>query len=286
METNFKNIILQSYNEPNKKDILIIIPFFNPCNSIKLVNNLLLVKSKLDFIKIPYIIIDCLFPTSYPVFQESENYETINSNSYGFMKENISNIIISKNINKYNKFCILDCDIIFDNPMWYALLSDKLNDFDFIQPFIVCFLLNYDYNNIILQKSSFIYNKIKNIQTAAFPGGVIAFTKNFWLKHGISDQYLLGGNDKLNMSLIINKKSIKYTFMNYNIYHLYHGSILKRQYDTRHQIINKYLNNGLSVTDLIYKNEDTKIYQWKSNIREQINNDILIYFKEREDDSV
>jgi uncharacterized protein YqgQ len=202
------------------------------------------------------------------------------------MKENISNIIISKNINKYNKFCILDCDIIFDNPMWYALLSDKLNDFDFIQPFIVCFLLNYDYNNIILQKSSFIYNKIKNIQTAAFPGGVIAFTKNFWLKHGISDQYLLGGNDKLNMSLIINKKSIKYTFMNYNIYHLYHGSILKRQYDTRHQIINKYLNNGLSVTDLIYKNEDTKIYQWKSNIREQINNDILIYFKEREDDSV
>ena len=74
---------------------LIIIPFFNPCNSIKLVNNLLLVKSKLDFVKIPYIIIDCLFPTSYPIFQDSENYKTINSNSYGFMKENISNIIIS-----------------------------------------------------------------------------------------------------------------------------------------------------------------------------------------------
>jgi len=286
METNFKNIILQTYNEPKKKDILIIIPFFNPCNSIKLVNNLLLVKSKLDFVKIHYIIIDCLFPTSFPIFQESENYKTIYSNSYGFMKENISNIIISENINKYDKFCILDCDIIFDNPNWYTLLSDKLNSYDFIQPFIICYLLNYDYNSIILEKKSFLYNKINNNKTPAFPGGVIAFTKSFWLKHGISDQYLLGENDKLNMSLIINKKSIKYTFMNYNIYHLFHGSFLKRQYDTRHEIINKYLNNGLSVSDLIYKNEDNGLYQWKSNIRENINNDILVYFKERDDDGI
>jgi len=282
MEINFKNIILQRYNEPSNKDILIIIPFFNPCNSIKLVNNLLLIKSKLDLVNIPYIIIDCLFPNSYPILEESKNYRIINSNSYGFMKENISNIIISENINNYEKFCIMDCDVIFDNQDWYNLLSKKLNNYDFIQPFSTCYLLNYDYNGIISNKKGFLYNKINRIFDQGVSGYVCSFTKSFWIKNGIYDEYLLGGNDKTNMSLIINK-SIKYTFMNYNIYHLYHGSISKRQYETRHEIINKYINN--KITSLIYKN-DQGLYQWNSDIREDINNDVLKYFRERNDDDI
>ena len=101
MSNTIKDILLKTYLESKTNDMLLIIPFFNPVNSVRITNNLLFVKSKLDTAKFPYIIYHCLFPTSHKLFSESENYQTIYSESYAFYKENLICMIIKKNLNIY-----------------------------------------------------------------------------------------------------------------------------------------------------------------------------------------
>ena len=74
-ECDFKGMLMQEYDTPCNNDMLIVLPFFNPCNSIRMVQNLLLIKSKFEVSNTPYIIIHCLFPNRKKLMQESETMD-------------------------------------------------------------------------------------------------------------------------------------------------------------------------------------------------------------------
>lgn len=90
------------YETPTVTDMLVIVPFFNPCNSVRILQNMLLVKSKLEQSNIPFIIIHCLFPNSLPLGTENDHYMIVRSNSYAFIKENLANIVIRKHYNDFD----------------------------------------------------------------------------------------------------------------------------------------------------------------------------------------
>lgn len=137
------------YKTPSATDMLVIVPFFNPCNSVRMLQNMLLIKNKLEQSKIPFVVIHCLFPNSMPLGNESDSYTMVHSNSYAFLKENLANIVIKKYIKNYKKFLIHDSDIIFDNKSWYDDVALRLNTVDIVQPFHTYKNLDNNFVNVI-----------------------------------------------------------------------------------------------------------------------------------------
>jgi hypothetical protein len=62
------NNIIINYTEPIIKDMIIIIPYFNACNSINILKNLKTVKKSLDNASIPYYIGEVLFENQESIF--------------------------------------------------------------------------------------------------------------------------------------------------------------------------------------------------------------------------
>jgi hypothetical protein len=316
-DDKFKLSVFHSaYNIPTKRDMLVIIPFFNPCNSVRMLQNLLLVRSKFEQSNIPFVIIHCLFPNSASLGNETNNYMTVRSNSYSFLKENLANIAINKYQEVYSKFLIHDSDIIYEDKDWYDKVSESLDDADIVQPYEVYKNLDKNFLDVTKEGLSIFsvhQKQINNIYvdaTLGHPGYLIAFTKNFWQTHHYPDENLIGGGDTLICSLAlkkklfenhnnadhmeyvynnyINDKEIKTNFVSCTIYHLYHNITSNRQYTTRYLLLKNFINDRTpynSITDIIVKNEDN-VYEWIEEIREEFNNDILNYFVSRDDDEV
>jgi hypothetical protein len=289
--------ILKQYTEPNHKDMLVILPFFNPADSVRITQNLLFVYSKMITARIPVVVIQCIFPGNSPILPESDTYMIVRSNSIAFVKENITSIAIRKNLDKYSKFLMLDSDIVFSSQNWYEKLSNKLNNFDAVHPFQeMCYL---DCN---LQPKLVYPSVIFKKGEESKQGFGMAFTKQFVLSGALPEECLIGGGDVNLLRIIdpnlqnkagdlympvVNKHAtsnpIKYSYLeNERIYHLYHNEIKNRQYLSRHDILRKYVNGG-KIEDIIYRNE-YGVYEWKENIREKINSDIKTYFMNRKDD--
>jgi hypothetical protein len=302
------------YETPSITDMLVIVPFFNPCNSVRMLQNMLLVKNKLEQSKIPFVVIHCLFPNSMPLADENDNYMIVRSNSYAFLKENLGNIVIRKYIDYFEKFLIHDSDILFENKDWYERVSNSLNDADIVQPFQTFKNLDKNFFNVTREGTSLftVYQKQPdNVDVLlGHPGYLIAFTKDYWTSHGYPDENLIGGGDTLICSLALkiklfekhhnsehmefiyneyyNNLKIKTNFVEGTIYHLYHNIGSNRQYTTRYFILNNYINENTSynnITDIIRRNKDG-VYEWIDEIRDEINNDILNYFASRQDDEV
>lgn len=293
-EFNFKNTLLVNYTIPARTDMLVIIPFFNPCNSMRMLQNLLLVKQKLANANIPHCVIHCLFPNSHKIMQPSTSYITVTSNSYGFFKENLANVIISKQIETYNKFLILDGDIIFQRPQWYDEASEYLDTYDIIQPYTTYSMLTPNFITSSTSphgQSCFSLRQSHSQSDGAIcghPGYVIAFTRDFWLKHHYPDVSLLGGGDKTICTYVINASNLSYASMPGEVYHLYHNIPRNRQYQSRHLILQKYLHPNTTynfIHEIIYKNKHG-VYEWIDEIKQDINVDILNYFTSRRDDDL
>jgi hypothetical protein len=213
----FKRDLLTPYPKPEGElDMLVIIPFFNPCNSIRITQNLLLITSKLRLSAIPFVVIHCLFPNSNPVMEVSDSYITVKGTSYAFVKDSLTNIIIKRERQrgKYKKFFALDSDIIFQNVQWYDLTSAALDRVDAVQPFT-------DYVNVMgdfytkgscgqgifhahqLLRETMIE---EGQEVKGHPGFCMAFTMAFVDKVGFPDLNLLGGGDVITCSLVLNRK--------------------------------------------------------------------------------
>jgi hypothetical protein len=145
---------ITEYYEPTIKDMIILIPYFNPCNSINILKNLKTVKKSLDDAKIPYYIGEILFENQLSLnVNEDDNIFTYKSDSYMFYKENIINILLDKISSQYTKICVMDADIMFQNKVWYDIISLSLNKFTICQPFNEAIWLNEKYRCINKQKS-------------------------------------------------------------------------------------------------------------------------------------
>lgn len=308
--------ILKAYDTPQGNgDMLVIIPFFNPCNSVRMTQNALLVKSKLEQACIPFVIVHCLFPQSTPIATTSENYMIVQSTSYAFVKENLANIAFDRYNSKYAKYLVIDSDIVFKESDWYTNISQLLDKYDVVQPYSTYSNLGEDFKTENKTGFSFLKMEETPVVASAVNGELVkghtgfgmAFTREFLLSHPYPDINLLGGGDTMICSLIVKRElgqhsgSRQYTYI-YNkylqkdlrisykaarghVYHLYHNHENNRQYNTRYAILNRYLKETETIDDIIIKNEDG-VYEWNEEIRERINADVLNYFASRQDDDI
>jgi hypothetical protein len=283
--------------------MIILIPYFNPCNSINILKNLKTVKKSLDDAKIPYYIGEILFENQLSLnVNEDDNIFTYKSDSYMFYKENIINILLDKISSQYTKICVMDADIMFQNKVWYDMISLSLNKFTICQPFNEAIWLNEKYKCINKQKS-IIDHDSKDI---GHPGFIWAFGKEWLMKNKLFELCIIGGGDNLFASSILNlshnKLWVNQSYNNYlekinrfveigninlTVFHLYHGSIYNRQYSTRNQLMIDLLAsyNYTDISQILEKNENG-LLKWKEEYKNKCNEILMTFFKNRKDDEI
>ena len=75
-----------------------------------------------------------------------------------------------------------------------------------------------------------------------------------------------------------NSDGVRFSSLDTNLYHMYHGSIRNRQYYDRYKPFNSYTN----IEDIITKN-DNEVYEL---IVPELNDHMSNFFKTRDDDGI
>lgn len=296
-----------NYNEPEKKDMAVIMVYFNATKSVRIAQNILLVKQHLDNANIPYYIGELSIDGSPYLFKESYNIFHYKTDDYMFYKENLINLVEARIPDEYTKICNIDADIFFDDPNWYKLVSDTLDDVDICQPFHTANWLNIENNEIILIRKNSL---IGNINVDGHPGFSWAFTRKWFSHIKLPDFCITGGGDTVfNQMIVMNNgktndyfkyivndmnsyiNSIKslplFGYVNVNIYHLFHGSRKQRQYlERQYRIINTL--NQLGTNDLsdVIDYDSNGLRCWKEEYKQPMNELIKKYLCDRNDDGI
>jgi len=291
------------YNEPAEKKMAVILVYFNIQQSLRLIHNLLYVKNLLDLAKIPYFIGELSIQGAPFLFAESANIFHFQTDDIMFYKENIINLMEPLIPETYNKLCLMDADILFENPDWYTLISAKLNQVNICQPFSEACWLNISYNEIVHTNTSFTKK-----QHGGHEGFVWCFQRDWFNKYKLPEASFIGSGDTIFVYAVLNKtifkshqylygilsayidnlpKDISADYLDLKIYHLYHGTIANRQYVSRHLKINNLLER-LNVTDIdeCIEYNTTGIMKWKAPVRDALNAFMKEYLLERDDDGI
>jgi hypothetical protein len=293
-----------SYKSPIKDDLAVGFALFNYTKSKRLVINYLYTVEKMKVANIPTFTIELVIKGQRPTIKDAFH---VYGSSYLFLKENLFRILETKIPEKYTKLLFLDADIIFDNPNWYNMLSDSLETYDvahcfktakwlditytkYVQPDATTFVLAEDKATIVLGA-----DQAKHYH----PGFGYGFTRLWYNRVGYVDKAVIGGGDgifsygifstrnskqvyKIYESIInkwfLNIESLRVTYLPVTVYHLFHGSMQKRQYVSRTEIFKDFEN----IEDAITTNKDG-VYE----LIDMSYNDLLIeYFSARDDDSI
>jgi hypothetical protein len=295
---------VREYNKQSRNDLAIIIVIFHTSINSHHINNIKFIKTLLENASIPFFIGEMSIRNTPFIFNSCENIFHYHSNDYLFYKENLINLVEKKINPKFTKLCILDSDIIFMNPDWYDNLSNLLDNCDICQPFEYVHLLNKD-STLHSKYKSFCSNDITNGHTGYGWG----FKRCIYNKIGLPD-FCIVGNGNLVLSKIItilykkinynvfvfcgnltylneefrnhiknvNLSELKISFLNIDIYHLFHGDYKRRLSSERHDVLKKFFkNNNISLTDVIHYNSEG-ILCIKEIYRSKLNSLLMKYF--------
>jgi len=307
MQSTNKGLLLKEklfsmrYNKPIEKKMAIILVYFNIQSSLRIIHNLLFIKQMLDLANIPYFIGEMSINGSPFLFAESSNIFHFQSSDNMFYKENIINLMEPLLPPIYDKLCIMDADIIFDNSDWYNLMSTKLNHVNICQPFSTAYWLNITYDDVIQEKYSYLKKKIGGhegfvwgfqrawFNTYKFPGGCFMgsgdtmFVKAVFEKQAWESQH----NPELVKYIANLPSTISSGYLDMNIYHLYHGTVNNRQYTTKHINFNNMLKNlKVTASDPLIEYNAHGIMQWIPNHSDVFNSFMKEYLINRNDDSI
>ena len=290
-----------TYSEPDTKDMAIILVHFNACRSVRISQNILLVKQYLDNANIPYYIGELSIDNSPFLFNEGPNIFHYATDNYMFYKENLVNLVEARIPDKYTKLCTLDGDIFFDDSKWYSRLSNVLDEVDICQPFHTANWLNIENNAIIKSRTSCLIN------ANGHPGFAWAFTRAWYSLYKIPDFAIMGSGDTVfyncaiakmlptthyladmcyeYMKITPSRTSVKY--LDVNVYHLHHGSLVNRKYTQRHSdmksVLSSYKINYLSE---ILDYDANGLRCWKDNFKQPMNEFVRAYLTNRDDDGI
>jgi hypothetical protein len=220
-----------------------------------------------------------------------------------FQKERLC-FLLEKMIPKsFTKLLFLDSDLVFDNLNWYNDISEKLNNFNIVQPFSKGIWLDITYKHIVKERIPIIlFLKFGNINRSGgiggyHPGFAWAFNRSWYRKVGFFDYGITGSGDTLSVAAWLNvpfaptylQQALKPAFDEFNklpkpklanirgtVYHLWHGIRENRKYLERHLIL-----DGVSdVRDIVVLNKDGVFELTDSKINEKLEE----YFISRHDD--
>lgn len=287
----------KQYEAPILRDMAIVIVFFNPNCSIRIIQNLLYIKALFDAANIPAFYGELAFNENPFVLSPASNIVQWRSSSYMFYKENLIVQLEAKIPAQYTKLCIIDADIIFEDKAWYDKVSKALNSYTIVQPFSVVYNLD-----ISFRKKDEAISCLKKSNGHA--GYVWAFQRSWFQRNPFFEYALIGGGDDFFGSKI-KVANISYcnlyedfkaqepveghtkTFLDISICHLPHGIKANRQYGVRHAVMREQLRLfGLTYMHELTLRRDDGILIWKPEYIEVMNKIILQYFKTRDDDGV
>jgi hypothetical protein len=291
------------YNSPVKDDLAIGFAFFNYTGSSRLIMNYLYTIEKMKLADIPVFTIELVITGSNPMIQDAFH---VYGSSYLFQKENLLRILETKIPEKHTKLLFLDADIIFINPDWYNMLSEILETHDIAHCFNTAGWLDITYKKVMKVADSYVKSDNKDrllwdeTKIQYHSGFGWAFTREWYNKAGFIDQAVIGSGDLLfsyglygkryrgSQDLSIYETSIqkwfekiedpKVTYLPVNIYHLFHGSLKKRQYESRNTI----LAGVKDINEILIKNEDGVFELTDRTYDAQL----YEYFKQRMDDMI
>jgi hypothetical protein len=287
------------YKSPVNKDLAIGLVYFNAAKSKRLLMNYLYVTEKFKISNIPYFTIEM-----YETTPEIADAIHLKTDFILFQKERLC-YLLEKHIPKsFTKILFIDSDLIFENSNWYNELSDKLNNFNIVQPFSKAVWLDITYKKVVKERIPIIfYNKFGVISMDGgiggyHPGFAWAFQRNWYNKVGFFQNAILGDGDTISSTIWLNfnfeyraflknavedfKKSMgekpSICFLNGAIFHLWHGDSRNRQYRSRRDIFES-VND---IRNIIYV-ADNGLYCLKDD---KLKNKIRKYFKNRDDDGL
>lgn len=291
------------YNPPVKDDVAVGFALFNYTGSSRIIMNYLYTVEKMITAGIPVFTIELVITGSKPMIQDAFH---VYGSSYLFQKENLLRILETKIPEKYTKLLFLDADIIFENPDWYNMLSAILDTNDIVHCFETAKWLHITYKRVNKTAQSYVNADDKNTLLSS-PGKIMyhsgfgwAFTRLWYNKAGFIDEAVLGSGDLLfcyglydkryrgsqNLSFYESVIQRWYTtigdptitFLPVTIYHLFHGDLKNRQYESRNEIV----KNIKDISDILIKNKDG-VFELTN---QSYNKQLYDYFKNRNDDGI
>jgi hypothetical protein len=284
-------------------DTAIIIVFFNFAQSIRLIQNILLVKQSLDAANIPAYYAEIAFGDLPLVLApDAEHVYQTRTDSYMFYKENLINIMTDKIPAKYTKIVAIDADIMFGEPDWYATVSADLDKYDVIQPYSYAENMNPNYTC-----GHRLYPILLKEAHAIHPGYAWGFRREWLTSNRLYPYAVIGGGDNATAAMVTGgglpqrMSSQQGSFAKWcrgcsgrartgvsdiPIYHLPHGTMNNRQYIKRHDRIRTALAQcGVTNIDDVIEIRGDGIMEWIPAAREKMNAAMREYFIERQDDS-
>jgi len=292
------------YNPPLIDDVAVGFALFNYTASSRIIMNYLYTIEKMKVAGIPFFTIELVIHGSKPTIQDAFH---VYGSSYLFQKENLIRILETKIPKTYTKLLFLDADIIFQDPDWYNMLSVILDTNDVCHCFETAKWLDITYKKV--QKTADCYVKAKDkdcLLSDAKTGTVYhsgfgwAFSREWYNKAGFIDQAVIGSGDLLfsyglydkrykgPQNLSFYESSIqrwyktlenpKITYLPVIIYHMFHGDLKKRQYESRNNI----LDGVADINNLLIKNEDG-VFEMTNKT---YNTKLYEYFTRRKDDMI
>jgi len=297
------------YIKPQATDTAVLIAFFNPVPFKRPLKNLLYIMKSLRDERIPHFVAECVFFDREPEVPGA--HLVLRSNSLMFYKENLLNLLEATVPQQYTKLVLMDGDIIFSAPDWIDQISQKLDTTDIIQPFEQACWLYPDNTRIRAQKGSYgfaITKKAMNENTPPnkfHPGFVWAMKRSiFKAIGGLYDKAIAGNGDVMFAFSLLNDMPSSYIsryapciletwreynervrrvnpvigYLNMDVYHLFHGLVRNRQYNSRHEIIKAKLAGGW---DTVVTTNAQGLYEFKDP---ELSKSLHQYFQDRAED--
>lgn len=262
------------------KDMAICFVVFNPAQTKRLLMNYYYVRSKFQLQGLPVFTLELVYEGRQPEIQDAFH---VHSNSYMFHKENLYRLLLKKIPKQYKKLAFLDADVFFKDPSWYEKTSKLLDTHDIVQPFETAHWLDLTYTETQLTRKSVVCNTKEAWSFDYHPGFAWAMRRKWYKHNGFFDYALSGSGDTLSTAVWLKKqfpknfqslpKAIRKVYEDYkknlkapkvtylkemDIYHLYHGARVNRQYAERH----KFLDVDMEIQTMLLPNKEG-VFEWK-----------------------
>lgn len=303
-----------NYDRPTRSDMAVLMVLFNPCGSLRLVNNWLYTWNKLKAADIPVFGAELLFPWQNPALSDAVKTLTVRSDSVMFHKEKLLARLEREVPATYTKLCCIDCDIVFGRSDWYDAVSDELDRFPVVQPYGRCQWMGPDLRTVIMGNPGAV-SQMDEIRSAhlmgqtdrlsGHPGFAMAMRRDVqqfpWAVVGGGDAVFLRGVAGLigefshkRMSALTqaawlewsSKAAADMSFVDGDIFHLWHGPLKGRQYYDRYAKFVEAIPASVGdIRDLLVENEDG-VWAWREDVKKALNTMMLRYFMGRDDDAV
>jgi hypothetical protein len=295
-------------NPSNKNyDMAVLITFFNPCDSKRLLMNFLYTFNWIKKQGIPVYAIELAFEGKEPSISD-ENVIHVSSNSYFFHKERLYRVLETHIPDKYTKLMFLDADVYYKESDWYDVISASLDTNDCVHAYETLKYLDLTYQHVhrVMKTCMLNPDELYNVDYAT--GLSWGMTRSYYNTTGFYDYCIVGNSDLISVLHFVGKllpkdtlelilrlhknkhkeyiqlpapKSIDYCKL--TAYHLYHGSLTNRQYWNRNFIFNTIDKN---IDELITTNKDG-VFEWNTKeLLDTWNPVMLAYFKSRFDDDI